>query len=169
MRLDTVTVVHHVPSIRAILNPRDLDSVMPVCILPLRHSPRFSMRLARFAPQFFFGLAAMTAFLAPTSASARTPYDGKWSVLILTKNGPCDAAYRYGLSVRDGQVFYEGSASVNVSGRVGRNGAVSVRVSAGSQGANGSGRLGKSTGSGNWKGVGSMGTCAGVWSAERRS
>jgi hypothetical protein len=127
------------------------------------------MRLARFAPQFIFGLVATAAFLAPSPASARTPFDGKWSVLIVTKSGPCDAAYRYGLSVRDGQVFYEGSASVNVSGRVSGNGAVSVRVSAGSQGANGSGRLGKSTGSGNWKGVGSMGSCTGIWSAERRS
>jgi len=151
------------------LTRHDLDSVVPVCILPLRHSPRFSMRLARSAMQFIFGLAAATAVLAPTLASARTPYDGQWSVLIVTRSGPCDAAYRYGLSVRDGQVFYEGSASVNVSGRVANNGNVTVRVSAGSQGANGSGRLGKTSGGGNWKGVGSMGTCAGVWSAERRS
>lgn len=127
------------------------------------------MRLARSATQFILGLAAAAAFLAPAPASARTPYDGQWSVLIVTKSGPCDAAYRYGLSVRDGQVFYEGSASVNVSGRVAKNGAVTVRVSAGSQGASGTGRLSKATGGGDWKGIGSMGSCAGIWSAERRS
>jgi hypothetical protein len=126
------------------------------------------MTLARSATQFVAGLVVAAAFLAPSAASARTPYDGNWSVLILTKSGPCDAAYRYGLSIRNGAVFYEGSASVNVAGKVTGNGAVSVRVSAGSQGANGSGRLGKTTGSGNWRGVGSMGTCAGIWSAERR-
>jgi hypothetical protein len=127
------------------------------------------MRLARSAMQFIFGLAAATALLAPAPASARTPYDGQWSVLILTKNGPCDAAYRYGLSIRNGQVFYEGSAAVNVAGKVVSNGTVNVRVWSGSQGASGSGRLGKSTGGGKWQGTGSMGTCTGTWSAERRS
>ena len=82
-----------------------------------------------------FALAATLA----SPASARTVYDGNWSVLIVTKSGPCDAAYRYGLSIRDGQVFYEGSAPVNVRGRVSRAGKVDVRLSAGSQGASGSG------------------------------
>jgi hypothetical protein len=127
------------------------------------------MTVARSVAQFLAGLAVTTAFLAPIPASARTPYDGKWSVLIVTRSGPCDAAYRYGLSVRDGEVFYEGSAAVNVSGRVARNGTVNVRVSAGSQGANGTGRLGKTEGGGKWRGIGSMGTCTGIWSAERRS
>jgi hypothetical protein len=111
-----------------------------------------------------FSLAAATL----TPASARTPYDGNWSVLIVTKSGPCDAAYRYGLSIRDGQVFYEGSAPVNVRGRVNGTGSVNVRVSAGSQGADGSGRLSRNYGKGEWRGVGSMGTCVGTWSAERR-
>jgi hypothetical protein len=113
-----------------------------------------------------FILAA--ALLTPGPAAARTPYDGNWSVLIVTNSGPCDRAYRYGLSIRDGSVFYEGSAAVNVAGRVGRNGVVNVRVWAGQQGANGSGRLSRTAGGGEWRGTGSMGSCAGVWSAERR-
>ena len=115
---------------------------------------------------FVAGLTLAAALLSP--ASARTAYDGNWSVLILTKSGPCDAAYRYGLSIRDGQVFYEGSASVNVQGRVSGSGGVKVQVSAGSQGASGSGRLSRNYGSGEWRGTGSMGTCLGTWSAERR-
>jgi hypothetical protein len=126
------------------------------------------MTLARSARQFAAGLALATAILAAAPASARTPFDGAWSVLIITRSGPCDPAYRYGLSIRNGAVIYEGSASVNVAGRVSGNGAVTVRVSAGSQGANGSGRLGRSSGRGSWRGTGSMGTCAGVWTAERR-
>ena len=108
-------------------------------------------------------------FAALTSpASARTVYDGNWSVLIVTRSGPCDAAYRYGLSIRDGQVFYEGSAPVNVQGRVSPKGNVEVKVSAGSQGASGSGRLSRVYGEGEWRGIGSMGNCVGTWSAERR-
>jgi hypothetical protein len=115
---------------------------------------------------FAAGFALAAALTSP--ASARTVYDGNWSVLIVTKSGPCDRAYRYGLSIRDGQVFYEGSASVNVRGRVSRAGNVDVTVSAGSQGANGSGRLSRVYGEGEWRGIGSMGTCVGTWSAERR-
>jgi hypothetical protein len=107
--------------------------------------------------------------LAPAPAAARTVFDGQWSVLIVTNNGPCDRAYRYGLAIQDGAVIYQGSASVNVAGKVARNGAVKVRVWAGQQGASGEGRLSRSDGSGTWQGIGSMGSCSGVWTAERRS
>jgi hypothetical protein len=126
------------------------------------------MTLLRSATQLAAGIVVAAAALAPAPATARTPFDGNWSVLIMTRSGPCDSAYRYGLSIRNGAVIYEGSAAVNVAGRVSGNGAVSVRVSAGSQGASGAGRLGRSTGSGKWRGTGSMGTCSGVWTAERR-
>ena len=67
----------------------------------------------------------------PAAAAARTTYDGNWSVLIVTNSGPCDRGYRYGLSIRNGAVFYEGSAAVNVAGQVSGNGTVKVRVWAG--------------------------------------
>jgi len=99
---------------------------------------------------------------------AAPTFDGNWSVLIVTDRGQCDSAYRYGLVIRNGQVIYEGDASVNVAGRVSGNGAVNVRVSAGSQSANGTGRLSSAQGGGTWRGNGSSGTCSGTWSAERR-
>src|SRR4051794_1257863 len=102
-------------------------------------------------------------------STGRNTYDGNWSVLILTNSGPCDRGYRYGLSIRGGRVFYEGSLAVNVDGQVAPNGMVRVRVSAGSQGATGTGRL-SSAGYGNgvWRGSGSSDSCAGTWTAERR-
>ena len=96
-------------------------------------------------------------------------YDGNWSVLIVTNTGPCDRGYRYGLSIRGGRVFYEGSLAVNVDGQVAPNGMVRVRVSAGSQGATGTGRLSSAGyGDGVWRGEGSAGACSGTWTAERR-
>jgi hypothetical protein len=122
----------------------------------------------RHAPLHVVVGLALFATLEPSPASARTPYDGNWSVLIVTNSGPCDRAYRYGLSIRNGSVFYEGSAAVNVAGRIGKGGQVKVRVWSGRQGASGSGRLSRDHGSGKWRGTGSMGTCTGSWTAERR-
>ena len=127
------------------------------------------MPLVRTSVHLAAGLALAASALAPVPAAARSAFDGQWSVLILTNSGPCDRAYRYGLSIQNGSVFYEGGAAVNVAGRVANNGAVRVRVWSGQQGASGSGRLSRNAGSGHWRGTGSMGTCSGVWSAERRS
>src|SRR6185295_3052099 len=124
------------------------------------------MAPARLLP--LLSVLAFTAVLSPEPAAARTNYDGNWSVLIVTNSGPCDRAYRYGVSIRGGRVFYEGSAAVNVDGRVSGNGGVSVRLWAGSQSASGAGRLSRDYGSGTWRGAGSSSTCSGSWSAERR-
>src|SRR3954465_11846629 len=99
----------------------------------------------------------------------RAGYDGNWSVLILTNSGPCDRGYRYGLSIRGGRGFYEGSLAVNLDGQVAPTGMVRVGVSAGSQGATGTGRL-SSAGYGNgvWRGSGSSDSCAGTGTAEPR-
>jgi hypothetical protein len=112
-------------------------------------------------------MTAAAAFASAPSASAAS-FDGNWSVLIVTQRGACDSAYRYGLSIQNGVVFYQGSAPVNVSGRVSGNGSVYVRVWAGSQSASGSGRLARGSGRGTWRGVGSAGTCSGYWTAEQR-
>ena len=111
----------------------------------------------------FAGIAASVG-----SADARTRYDGNWSVLIITQSGACERAYRYGVEISDGSVFYDGSGPVNLQGRVARNGAVQVTVSAGDQRAHGFGRLSGDRGGGSWRGQGSTGACAGRWVAERR-
>ena len=126
------------------------------------------MTPARYSLQLATGAAFLATTLLPLPAAARTNFDGNWSVLIVTRSGPCDQAYRYGIAIRDGSVFYEGSAAVNVAGRVAPNGAVNVRVWAGSQSANGAGRLSRDYGGGHWRGSGSSSSCSGTWSAERR-
>ena len=110
-------------------------------------------------------LAATVPASAP--ASARSNYDGTWSVLIVTQKGTCDRAYRYPVKIENGAVGYAGSAAFNVSGKVGDNGSVTVTVSRGSQSARGQGRLSATDGSGMW--TAGSGECSGTWTAERRS
>jgi hypothetical protein len=117
--------------------------------------------------RFLATLAFAAATFAPAPVAARANFDGNWNVLIVTNSGPCDRAYRFGLSIRNGDVFYNGSTPVNVDGRVNSTGSVRVRVWTGSQGANGAGRLSRDYGGGQWRGTGLSGSCAGSWTAQR--
>ena len=117
-------------------------------------------------------LAALLAGSAisgqPHPAFAATQ-DGNWSVLIVTEKGTCDRGYRYNVKVANGQVRYQGNAAVNLAGTVAPSGVVKVSIKIGGQGADGTGRLSDNSGTGTWHGIGSSGTCAGHWEAERLS
>lgn len=110
--------------------------------------------------------AASLAFgaLMTLPAFTATPYDGEWSVVIVTHKGDCERAYRAPITISNGRFINVGVNLVDVSGRVGRDGRISVRVSRGQKSAVGSGRLSPVAGTGSWKG----GACAGTWSARRR-
>ncbi len=121
-----------------------------------------SIRAAMLATVF-----AVAMSCAGPSAHAAS-FDGPWSVLAVTRSGACDQAYRYGVTIVGGVVYYAGGGPVSLTGRVSPSGNVTVRVSSGPQyQLNGSGRLSRSTGSGSWRGQGPNGSCAGVWSATR--
>jgi hypothetical protein len=117
--------------------------------------------------------AAVAAAALAGSAVSGVPcasaasFDGPWSVHVITRSGPCDQSYRYGLMIRDGRVSYLGGGAVSISGTVSRNGRVSVSVSSGAQSAFGSGRLANGRGSGTWRGQAAGGACSGVWSASQ--
>ncbi|EJW10041.1 hypothetical protein A33M_0660 [Rhodovulum sp. PH10] len=118
-----------------------------------------------------FGTLSATLVVLGTLAQpalARTPYDGSWSVLIITDRGSCDRAYRYAIDIDGGIIRYAGQMGMNFDGRVGRGGRVRVNVSAGGSAASGSGRLGRDYGGGVWRGRGATGSCSGRWTAERR-
>jgi hypothetical protein len=109
-------------------------------------------------------LAGAAVFPAVSGADAGPGYDGLWSVVIVTKSGQCDAAYRYPVRISNGSLGNAGSAPINISGKVGKNGAVVVNVNAGDKSAVGKGRLAATSGAGSWSG----GACSGIWEAERR-
>ncbi len=112
-------------------------------------------------------MLAATALPVSAPAVAKSNFDGAWSVLIVTQKGTCDRAYRYPVKIDNGSVGYAGDAAFTVSGKVGDNGAVIVKVARGNQSANGSGRLSNSGGAGMW--IAGSGECSGTWTAERRS
>jgi hypothetical protein len=112
--------------------------------------------------------AAAPVRAAPAARAGGTAYDGDWSVLIMTQSGGCDRAYRYGVHIANGDVLYDGGGPVDLQGHVFANGSVRVRVSGAGQQADGQGRLTRTMGNGTWQGQGSLGSCAGVWQAERR-
>ena len=112
-------------------------------------------------------ILAATAVPASAPATARSNFDGQWSVLIVTQKGTCDRAYRYPVKIDNGSVGYAGEASFNVSGKVGSNGAIVVTVSKGDKSAKGTGRMSATDGAGIW--TAGSGDCSGTWTAERRS
>jgi len=109
--------------------------------------------------------AAAACVCSSAAVSYAGPFDGYWSVLIVTRSGACDPTFRTAVSISNGIV--SGGGGANISGRVSNSGAVSVSVSAGDQRASGGGRLRGNTGGGSWSGRGSRGHCSGSWSASR--
>lgn len=112
------------------------------------------------------GAAAAAAFLTASPAAHAAPYDGRWSVTIVTQKGTCDRAYNYMVGVQNGIVTYLGQTSVQVTGRVQNSGQVNVRVALGQHSATGVGRLSARAGSGVWRDASN--SCSGTWKAFRQ-
>ncbi|MCX7310501.1 MAG: hypothetical protein WCG92_24545 [Hyphomicrobiales bacterium] len=110
--------------------------------------------------------ASVLAFViaAPAVATAATPYDGRWSLSILTQHGACDT-YNLPVNIENGHVSFPGL--VRASGRVVSGGAVRVAVAAGDKSAAGSGKLSSGSGSGRWTGKSGDARCSGTWTAQR--
>jgi hypothetical protein len=127
------------------------------------------MRHAVTATIFCALLLSVPSVREPRAALAE-PFDGNWSVVVVTERGVCDRAYRYSVHVENGQVRYNGDArGVNLAGTVSPIGLVNVSIRLRDRGAEGSGRISATAGAGHWRGDGPNNTtCAGTWEAERR-
>jgi hypothetical protein len=106
---------------------------------------------------------AVTASTAGVAA-ASTPYDGRWSLSIVTQRGTCDT-YNFPVNITNGAVTFPGL--VKASGRVTAKGGVRVFVAAGGKSASGSGKLSLGSGSGHWTGRSGDARCSGSWTAQR--
>jgi len=105
--------------------------------------------------------ALTAAAVASAPAMAQTPYDGLWSVTVVTKSGSCEPQTRSTLTITDGKVS---AAGADVTGSIGREGV--VRVSIG--GAYANGQLSGNSGSGKWNGASAGIPCSGRWEASRQ-
>jgi len=112
--------------------------------------------------------ASVLAFAVTAStaggAAAGTPYDGRWSLSIVTQRGACDT-YNFPVNIANGAVTFPGL--VRASGRVVKGGAVRVNVAAGDKSASGFGKLSQGSGSGRWSGKSGDARCSGTWTAQR--
>ena len=117
------------------------------------------MRLNRIGSALF--ASAATAAIAAAPAMAQTPYDGLWSVTVVTKSGSCEPQTRSTLTIADGKVS---AAGADVSGSIGREGLVQVSIG----GAYANGQLSGNSGSGKWNGASAGIPCSGRWEASRQ-
>ena len=119
------------------------------------------MRHHRIRTIFCSSVVAAAAALTAAPAVAQTPYDGLWSVTVVTKNGSCEPSTRSTLTVADGRVS---AAGADVSGSIGREGLVRVSI----HGAYANGQLSGNAGSGRWNGASAGVPCSGRWEASRQ-
>lgn len=98
-----------------------------------------------------------------SAANAKPSFDGLWTVAVVTKSGPCNGGYHYPVRIKEGALVDGGQGLIDVSGRVGGGGEVSVTMSHGVMRARGAGHLSGTTGSGSWHAPG----CVGSWTAQK--
>jgi hypothetical protein len=107
----------------------------------------------------FSALVLAGSLSAP--AFAQQPYDGTWSVTIVTNTGGCEPTASSTLTVTEGRIS---AAGANVSGSIGREGLVRVSIN----GAYANGQLSGNAGSGKWNGASAGIPCSGRWHASRQ-
>lgn len=110
-----------------------------------------------------------TAEAAKRKVAVPNRFDGRWSIEVVTLDGPCDRAYRYGVQIERGEAIY-GGGEFDIRGRVSSNGTVRGTISRGGNAAQVLGRLSANgTGTGRWSTVGDGPiSCSGSWNAMRR-
>jgi type 1 fimbria pilin len=118
------------------------------------------MRLNRIGFAIFAS-ALFAAAVVGAPAMAQTPYDGLWSVTVVTKSGTCEPQTRSTLTITDGKVS---AAGADVTGSIGREGVVKVSIG----GAYANGQLSGNSGSGKWNGASAGIPCSGRWEASRQ-
>jgi len=110
--------------------------------------------------------------LSPANAVTRkvrvpNQYDGSWSIVASTSNGPCSATTTYQVRIKDSDASVPGK-DIDVDGGVSAAGTVQATIVQGSNRVPITGTLNlKGSGSGSWHTSGGLIECSGSWSAKR--
>ncbi|MCJ2051917.1 heme utilization protein [Methylobacterium sp. J-070] len=117
--------------------------------------------------------ASLTAgALSPANAATRkvrvpNKYDGSWTIVANTAEGPCAASTSYRVQIKDSDASIPGE-EVNIDGGVSAGGAVQATITSGSNKVPIAGSLtAKGSGNGTWRTSGGLVECSGSWSAKR--
>lgn len=110
--------------------------------------------------------------LCPADAATRkvqvpNQYDGAWTIVATTTEGPCSASTRYQVQIKDSDASIP-DHEVDIDGGVSAGGAVQATIAKGSNKVPITGSLDpKGHGSGTWRTSGGLVACSGSWSAKR--
>ncbi|MET3415206.1 hypothetical protein SAMN02799625_06083 [Methylobacterium sp. UNC300MFChir4.1] len=96
-------------------------------------------------------------------------FDGSWTIVATTTEGPCSASTSYNVQIKDSDASIPGE-EVDIDGGVSAAGAVQATITQGSNKVPIAGSLtAKGSGSGTWRTSGGLVECSGSWSAKRSS
>ena len=94
-------------------------------------------------------------------------YDGSWTIMAMTAQGPCSANTNYQVQINAGSASVPGE-DINIGGGVSTGGAVQVTIIKGPNTVPITGKLNPNgSGSGTWRTSGGFVDCSGSWSAKR--
>ena len=110
-------------------------------------------------------MAIAPALAKATRHVSSAPFDGRWSILVVTEKGTCDV-YRWNVGVGGGRITDVGDNIARASGRIDASGRVAVTLTRGADVLAATGALTGVSGAGRWTSA-SRG-CAGRWEADRR-
>ncbi|MCJ2138031.1 heme utilization protein [Methylobacterium sp. J-026] len=116
--------------------------------------------------------AFVTGVLCPADAATkkvRVPnqFDGSWTIVATTAEGPCSASTSYHVQIKDSDASIPGE-EVDIAGGVSTGGAVQATITSGANKVPIAGSLDtKGGGSGTWRTSGGLVECTGSWSAKR--
>lgn len=112
----------------------------------------------------------MLCLAPPAAAAPGSPYDGAWTMFVVTTNGHC-GTIKVGLAIAGGRISSTSGKfvfrKINLAGLIHRSGQTRINAVAGPRQAKGTGRFTRARGSGKWSGTGPSGVCSGVWTAVR--
>jgi hypothetical protein len=123
-------------------------------------------------PVSILSAALLSTLLYPADAATkkvRIPnrYDGSWTIVAATAQGPCSASTSYQVKIKAGDASVPGN-EIDIDGGVSANGSVQATITKGSSKVPIAGSLNtKGSGSGTWRTSGGLVECSGGWSAQR--